>query len=564
MSNNKKEETELVEIDLKDLLSKNWNKIILAFILLSAFYLRLYHIDYPVVDYHNWREITTLSAARNFEREGFFKYGFFVPRFDYSLNMYENQNGVHADVETFPIVSVFISIFFKIFGEQIWIARLVTIFLNLATIFLIYKIAKEFTKDEIYSLISAFVAGIMPLYVFFSRNPQQLIGSLFFLTLSLFLLLRWKKDKKLLYLIFSSLSLALAIISKYSMLIILLPFIVFFLEEKKLKQIFLNGIVFIVPLVVIVLSWFCYDLQIGEIYGFSVIKHTMHSATGFYNFFLPRYWAIMYNFFIEVISYVGFLLFIFGIILIFSFKIKGFEFFRHFLILYFFAFLIFIFVGSSKLMHHSYHQFPLSLLYVYIISYPIYFCFLISCRYIKNYLKFGIIFVFLLILFFSAKSSINAMFNTQFFGLDVAGEYIKKHSEPWERLFYSGHQSFGVLWHAERFGYPIKIPKPEDFEFAEKNNLNVSWLFIYQWGFDVMGVNESWNYIKNNFRPVQIAFIRQGEKFSPIYLLLKKGGNFNETLLNQKIQEKINKNEVGIKEYELSYGKVYLYYLNFE
>ena len=94
--------------------------------------------------------------------------------------------------------------------------------------------------------------------------------------------------------------------------------------------------------------------------------------------------------------------------------------------------------------------------------------------------------------------------------------------------------------------------------------MNVSWLFIYQWGFDVMGVNESWNYIKNNFRPVQIAFIRQGEKFSPVYLLLKKGGSFNETLLNQKIQEKINKNEVGIKEYELSYGKVYLYYLNFE
>jgi len=156
------------------------------------------------------------------------------------------------------------------------------------------------------------------------------------------------------------------------------------------------------------------------------------------------------------------------------------------------------------------------------------------------------------------------MFNTQFFGLDVAGEYIKEHSEPWERLFYSGHQSFGVLWYADRFGYPIKIPKPKDFEFAEKNNLNVSWLFIYQWGFEVMRYNESWSYIKNNFHPVQVAFIGKGDKTSLLYLLLKKGGNFNETSLNQKIQEKINRGEVKIKEYELTYGKVPMYYINLE
>ena len=61
----------------------NWRFFLLILVLLFAFYLRYYHIDYPVVGYHNWKETHYLTESRNFARDGFFERGFFVPSFDY-------------------------------------------------------------------------------------------------------------------------------------------------------------------------------------------------------------------------------------------------------------------------------------------------------------------------------------------------------------------------------------------------------------------------------------------------------------------------------------------------
>ncbi|OYT40911.1 MAG: hypothetical protein B6U86_03365, partial [Candidatus Altiarchaeales archaeon ex4484_43] len=51
--------------------------LLLVFFVLLGLHLRSYHIDYPVVGYHNWKEVHYLTEARNFVRGGFFRYGFF-------------------------------------------------------------------------------------------------------------------------------------------------------------------------------------------------------------------------------------------------------------------------------------------------------------------------------------------------------------------------------------------------------------------------------------------------------------------------------------------------------
>ena len=59
---------------LKVLKKVNLSLVLLIIITIFGFYLRYYHYDYPVVGYHNWKETHYLTEARNFAKEGFFKY----------------------------------------------------------------------------------------------------------------------------------------------------------------------------------------------------------------------------------------------------------------------------------------------------------------------------------------------------------------------------------------------------------------------------------------------------------------------------------------------------------
>ena len=45
--------------------------LILLLILILALGLRLYHVTYPYLDHHSWRQTEAASIARNFYRDGF-------------------------------------------------------------------------------------------------------------------------------------------------------------------------------------------------------------------------------------------------------------------------------------------------------------------------------------------------------------------------------------------------------------------------------------------------------------------------------------------------------------
>ena len=162
----------------------------------------------------------------------------------------------------------------------------------------------------------------------------------------------------------------------------------------------------------------------------------------------------------------------------------------------------------------------------------------------------GIILLILLLFFLLWSPSMEAkdkQFNTQFFGLDVAGDYVRENSEVTDKMFHSTHQSHGVLWHANRQGYglPDSIDKLRE---GEQNGAN--WLFVYQWGFNIMNNPELWEEVKSTYSLRQVAFLQQGEQVSPIYFLLEKGGSFDEDELNTMIADK----EIKIRNYEYTNG----------
>lgn len=548
---------------------KHLKLILLGFILILGLYLRIYHIDYPVIGYHNWKETHYLTEARNFAENGFFRYGFFIPEYDYP-RLYRNPSGVHAD--TFPTISIIVALAFMIFGQELWVARIIGILFNLGTVVVMYLLIKELYEREDFALATAFLTSVLPLFVFFSRNVQLINPGVFFMITSAYFYVKWRKNFLGNDLILSSLFLMLATATKYSFGIMAFPMLLTF-PYKKLRE------------------WKKYKKELSIAFLILLLFPLWHLYA---NYLIPQEyrtekqaslsqiqpeevfelnWKMIWAFIIDNYTELGFYISLLGLfILVYNFYKKR-NLPNLFILAYTLSIIPFTVLMSSKLSGHNYHQYPIAPLVIILIAY-----FIIRIAYFarrinvegKQVKHFDIFVIIVLLLVFlpantdfyrsSTYDSIARQFDTQFPGLDIAGEYIKEHSNPNERIFFPKHQSFGVLWHADRKGYPIKIPKSENFEYAENHNLNVTWIFIYQWGLEILQRQEEWNYIKNRFSLKQVAFQQTSEGHRILYLLMKKGGSFDETKLNEMLMNrKINK-----RTYDTTRGKYEVIYVNLE
>ena len=88
--------------------------------------------------------------------------------------------------------------------------------------------------------------------------------------------------------------------------------------------------------------------------------------------------------------------------------------------------------------------------------------------------------------------------------------------------------------------------------------MTVNWLFIYNWGFSVMNDEPKWEYIQNNYDLTQFGFVTQGNSNQPLYLVLRKGGNFNFSNINKILEQKL----IQKKKYEYTFGEQTLSYIN--
>lgn len=146
------------------------NLLIIVFIILLGFVLRLYRFDAPLADWHSWRQADTSSVSRNFVENGF---DLLHPRFDDLSNvptsgMYDNPQG-YRFVE-FPIYNIFQASLFKAFGmfsfEQ-W-GRMVTIITSLFSALFIYLIVRRHSTNRA-GLIAAFFFSAIPFSVYYGR-----------------------------------------------------------------------------------------------------------------------------------------------------------------------------------------------------------------------------------------------------------------------------------------------------------------------------------------------------------------------------------------------------------
>ncbi|MEM2138693.1 MAG: glycosyltransferase family 39 protein [Candidatus Woesearchaeota archaeon] len=555
--------------------------IILIAIILFGFYLRFYHIQYPLIGYHNWKSAHYITEARNFAREGFFKNGFFVPMRDTIEKINEPLDGSHSD--TFPMISVIVAIFFKLFGENIVVARLVNIFFTLASVFVFYLLLKKLFEKEEFALLGAFLFSINPMYVFFSHNIDVVNPGIFFMLLGILFYVKWikeqLKDKKYSFLVFSALFVMLASITKYTFVVITIPMFFTFPFKEVFNQTKENKkILFYFLISAIIFSLFPIWMYYSEVYvknnvfgkefnQDSLESYDLVNLIDFSILWKPDFWQIMKSYVNDNYTMIGFWFSFLGslifVLLYFTKNRKNFSY--DFMFWSLISVFVFLFVMGYKLSGHSYHQYPVGFIVIFMSAFFIEVIAtnmgLIFNEY-KNYAKIVvfILLVFAIPLYAKSIEAINRQFDTQFPGLDIAGDYMKEHKGNGDRMFHSTGQSFGILWHADMKGYK----PPTDVEYLKKAELekNVSWIFMYQWGLDYYFKQaEMMDYIRNNYRLVQFGFVNQGNMNQPIFLVFRKGGSFNETKLNELLQNK----PVYSRKYSYSNNRFYeIRFINLE
>ncbi|MBT7297010.1 phospholipid carrier-dependent glycosyltransferase [Candidatus Woesearchaeota archaeon] len=534
-------------------LKKNWVIFVLLAILLFAFVLRIYHVDYPVVGYHNWKETHYLTEARNFAEDGFFVNGFLIPSWNYP-NIQQDPGGAHTD--SLPTISIIVGILFSLFGASLFIARLTSILFLLGSILVFYLIVDKLFKRKDLAIITALLFAINPLSIFFGRQVQLLNPALFFCLLGSYFYILWRKNDNWKNLILFAVFLMIGILTKYSFVVFVVP-ILFTFPYKKLKEkVYLGKHVFLAGIALLSYSWLKYSSSISQSVGeqFEVVDFNVFIDSGF--------WITMNAFVKDNFTTFGLWLFVLGILAWFfvvklNKKSLGYKFMNGYLIG---SVLWFIFMGQ-KLQGHNYHQYPLIPLFVFFIAFFIFTVYGLIRKFLKfNGIKWIVVILVVLLLWNPSMDAKDRMFDTQFVGLDIAGEYLLENKVGEERVMHSSHQAYGILWHGNIMGTRGIPQTVEDMEYA-RTKLNANWLFIYSWDLGVLSEEERGDYIKENYEVKQMGFNTNSEgQINPVYFLLKYGGQFSEYAIN----DALNRGNVLEREYEFSRGKNKLHYINIE
>jgi len=159
---------------------------ILLLILIGALGVRFYHFNWPLADWHSWRQSDTSAVSRNFVKFG---YDILFPRFDdlsNGVSLLDNPKG-YRFVE-FPIYNILQASFFETFGRftiEEW-GRLVSIISSLIAAIFLYLLVKKHVSTRA-GLIAAFFFAFVPYNIYYGRAilPDSLmvmafLGGLYF------------------------------------------------------------------------------------------------------------------------------------------------------------------------------------------------------------------------------------------------------------------------------------------------------------------------------------------------------------------------------------------------
>lgn len=187
----------------KFLIKYGWPVIII----LAAGILRLPLLSLPLSVHgtDSWRQADTASIARHFYLNG---YHLLYPQ------IYWGGNGPGFVETEFQLYTFIVSLLYGLFGEQVWLGRLVSFVLSLLTFVFFYLLAKWVLPEERSATWALAFFVFSPLFIRYSVAfmPEAMV--MLFYIAALFLFYRWTRNLQTRLLLISSICLALAILVK--------------------------------------------------------------------------------------------------------------------------------------------------------------------------------------------------------------------------------------------------------------------------------------------------------------------------------------------------------------
>jgi hypothetical protein len=188
--------------------------LILGLIVLVAFVVRLYRLNYPVADWHSWRQADTASVTREYVKHGI---DILHPTYhDLSTipNNMDNSARGYRMVE-FPFINATIAFVLRSlpFLPLVGTSRFFSILASLGTLVSLYFLVRRLSGKRV-ALLSALVFAVLPYSIFYSRVILPEPYMLFFSTFSLFTFSEWLHTKKIKWIVASGLGLALGLLLK--------------------------------------------------------------------------------------------------------------------------------------------------------------------------------------------------------------------------------------------------------------------------------------------------------------------------------------------------------------
>lgn len=191
----------------------NWRFAPLAMIVILAFILRLYRIQYPLLDWHSWRQADTASVTREFIKNGI---NILEPKYHDLSSIpsgIDNPDGYRM-VE-FPIINALTAAIIKTVPvlPLVGTSRVISILFSLGTLVFIYFLT-EMLSGKKAATAAALSFAVLPYIIYYSRVILPEPAMVFFLTASIFGFAKWLKNKSIKWYLFSLVSLILALLLK--------------------------------------------------------------------------------------------------------------------------------------------------------------------------------------------------------------------------------------------------------------------------------------------------------------------------------------------------------------
>jgi hypothetical protein len=479
--------------------------------------LRVYHLDFPSIGMHNMKENEYLSEARNMRRSG-----------DYvhrriNLSGLEEGPGYFEEYPQIPLLPWTILGAWTLLGEGFWEARLPIVLFSCASFFVLFFFARRLSGRTSLALIAVFLLALMPTHVFFGRNIQPESPALLFALLaSLFwlrLLEKWGVRDAFLFGLF----LALAGLFKYTFLIAAVPLAFLTpLDRESLGRLRSKA------------AWIV--LGLSPLVAWSLLSPLLNRKEALFAGTLPRvrlfeiftrtYWSrhgsTLGHF--AVLNYSAGVLVLFALGVFCLLLSKDHPRLRLFAAGSAIAVVPYAMLLSDYLRGHSYYQFPFLPLVCLAAAAGLVTAGDALARIVR---PIGVV-LSLLALGLVVPGMTRATerhWDTIFFGLDVAADYVKNHSRPDERLFVIGpHQAAGVCYNADRDC--ALSPALEEMRRGE-DRLGFQWALVYG-APGLQSLKETpgrLEHIESQYELRQMSFFRTRDGMSLQTLLLRRGGS---------------------------------------